>query len=322
MDARHYRTDLFPEIEPYASGRLPLGGSHVMYWEQAGNPRGTPVLFLHGGPGAGAAAAHRRFFDPRYYRIIIFDQRGCGRSLPHGELAGNTTPNLVADIEALRRHLNVRRWILFGGSWGSTLALAYGVRWPEHCAGFVLRGIFLGTQKEVSWFLYGMGTFFPEAWRNFSEALPDSERSDLLANYYSRLTHPDPAIHMPVAAAWSRYETVCSNLIPRPEEPSAVFTADAAALALARIEAHYFVHDVFLEDGELLKKARRLRHIPSIIVQGRYDMVCPIVTADALAHSWPEAKYVIVPDAGHSAMEPGIRAALVRATEAMKARVG
>jgi proline iminopeptidase len=167
-----------------------------------------------------------------------------------------------------------------------------------------------------------MGTFFPEAWRNFSEALPDSERSDLLANYYSRLTHPDPAIHMPVAAAWSRYETVCSNLIPRPEEPSAVFTADAAALALARIEAHYFVHDVFLEDGELLKKARRLRHIPSIIVQGRYDMVCPIVTADALAHSWPEAKYVIVADAGHSAMEPGIRAALVRATETMKARVG
>ena len=322
MDVRHYRTDLFPEIEPYASGRLPLGGSHFMYWEQAGNPRGIPVLFLHGGPGAGAAAAHRRFFDPRSYRIIIFDQRGCGRSAPRGEIADNTTWHLVADMELLRRHLNVRRWVLFGGSWGSTLALAYGVRWPQHCAGFVLRGIFLGTRNEVSWFLRGMRTFFPEAWRSFAEALPESERSDLLGNYHHRLTHPDPAIHMPAAAAWSRYETVCSNLIPRLEESSASFGGDSAALALARIEAHYFVNDVFLEDGELLNNADRLRHIPSILIQGRYDMVCPILTADTLARAWPEAKYVIVPDAGHSAMEPGIRAALVRATEAMKTRVG
>ena len=322
MDVRHYRTDLFPEIEPYASGRLPLGGSHFMYWEQAGNPRGIPVLFLHGGPGAGAAAAHRRFFDPRSYRIIIFDQRGCGRSAPRGEIADNTTWHLVADMELLRRHLNVRRWVLFGGSWGSTLALAYGVRWPQHCAGFVLRGIFLGTRNEVSWFLRGMRTFFPEAWRSFAEALPESERSDLLGNYHHRLTHPDPAIHMPAAAAWSRYETVCSNLIPRLEESSASFGGDSAALALARIEAHYFVNDVFLEDGELLNSVDRLRHIPSILIQGRYDMVCPIITADTLARAWPEAKYVIVPDAGHSAMEPGIRAALVRATEAMKTRVG
>ena len=322
MDVRHYRTDLFPEIEPYASGRLPLGGSHFMYWEQAGNPRGIPVLFLHGGPGAGAAAAHRRFFDPRSYRIIIFDQRGCGRSAPRGEIADNTTWHLVADMELLRGHLNVRRWVLFGGSWGSTLALAYGVRWPQHCAGFALRGIFLGTRNEVSWFLRGMRTFFPEAWRSFAEALPESERSDLLGNYHHRLTHPDPAIHMPAAAAWSRYETVCSNLIPRLEESSASFGGDSAALALARIEAHYFVNDVFLEDGELLNNVDRLRHIPSILIQGRYDMVCPIVTADTLARAWPEAKYVIVPDAGHSAMEPGIRAALVRATEAMKTRVG
>lgn len=322
MDVRHYRTDLFPEIEPYASGRLPLGGSHFMYWEQAGNPRGIPVLFLHGGPGAGAAAAHRRFFDPRSYRIIIFDQRGCGRSAPRGEIADNTTWHLVADMELLRGHLNVRRWVLFGGSWGSTLALAYGVRWPQHCAGFVLRGIFLGTRNEVSWFLRGMRTFFPEAWRSFAEALPESERSDLLGNYHHRLTHPDPAIHMPAAAAWSRYETVCSNLIPRLEESSPSFGGDGAALALARIEAHYFVNDVFLEDGELLNNVDRLRHIPSILIQGRYDMVCPIVTADTLARAWPEAKYVIVPDAGHSAMEPGIRAALVRATEAMKTRVG
>jgi proline iminopeptidase len=322
MDVRHYRTDLFPEIEPYASGKLPLGGPHVMYWEQAGNPRGMPVLFLHGGPGAGASAAHRRFFDPRYYRIIIFDQRGCGRSPPHAGLTDNTTPHLVADMEALRRHLNVRQWVLFGGSWGSTLALAYGARWPEHCAGFVLRGIFLGTRREVSWFLYGMGTFFPEAWRSFAGLLPEAERSDLLATYYRRLTDPDPRLHIPAAAAWSRYETVCSNLIPRSEEPAAAFGGDSAALALARIEAHYFVNDVFLENNELLKNVRRLRHIPAILIQGRYDMVCPIVTADSLARAWPEAKYVIIPDAGHSAMEPGIRAALVRAAEAMKTRVG
>ena len=322
MDVRHYRTDLFPEIEPYASGRLPLGGSHLMYWEQSGNPRGTPILFLHGGPGAGAAAAHRRFFDPRHYRIVIFDQRGCGRSAPHGELADNSTSHLVNDIEALRRHINIDRWILFGGSWGSTLALAYGIRFPDHCAGFVLRGIFLGTRREVDWFLYGMGTFFPEAWRTFAELLPEGERSDLLKGYYRRLIDADPAVHMPAAAAWSRYETVCSNLIPRPEEPQTTFCNDSAALALARIEAHYFVNDVFLKDDELLHNVRQLRHVPAIVVQGRYDMVCPIVTSDALIRSWPEVKYVIIPDAGHSAMEPGIRAALVRATEAMKTRTG
>jgi len=322
MDVRHYRTDLFPEIEPYATGRLPLGGPHVMYWEQSGNPRGTPVLFVHGGPGAGAAAAHRRFFDPRHYRIVIFDQRGCGRSTPHGSVADNTTRHLVADIETLRNHLNIRRWILFGGSWGSTLALAYGIRWPERCAGFVLRGIFLGSRREVDWFLYGMGTFFPEAWRQFAGQLPEEERSDLLKNYYRRLIHRDPDVHMPAAIAWSRYETVCSNLIPRPDEPLFNGAGDASALALARIEAHYFVHNVFLEDGELLRGVAALRDIPAVVVQGRYDMVCPIVTADALVRAWPEARQVTISDAGHSAMEPGIRAALVRATEAMKSRAG
>jgi proline iminopeptidase len=320
MDARHYRTDLFPEIEPFASGRLKVSGSHVLYWEQSGNPRGVPVLFLHGGPGAGAAAAHRRFFDPRHYRIIIYDQRGCGRSTPHGELSENTTHHLVADIEALRRHLNIQRWVLFGGSWGSTLALAYGLRWPAHCAGFILRGIFLGSRRETDWFLYGMGTFFPEASRAFLSVVPEAEHGDLLNAYYQRLTSASPAIHMPAAAAWSRYETVCSNLIPRPEEPAIPPGGDIAALALARIEAHYFYHDVFLQDGELLRDVHRLRHIPATIVQGRYDMVCPIVTADALARAWPEAKYIVISDAGHSAMEPGIRAALVRAVEAMKLR--
>jgi len=322
MDVRHYRTDLFPEIEPYSSGRLPVGGRHVLYWEQAGNPRGIPILFLHGGPGAGAAAAHRRFFDPRYYRIVIFDQRGCGRSTPHGELDGNTTHDLVADIEALRRHLRIDQWILFGGSWGSTLALAYGIRWPEQCAGFVLRGIFLGTRREVDWFLHGMGTFFPEAWRQFIGLLSENERQDILASYHRRLTDSDPAVHMPAASAWSRYETVCSNLIPRPDDSPTLPGGDIAALALARIEAHYFVNDVFLREGELLDAVDVLRCIPAIVVQGRYDMVCPIVTADALVRAWPEAKHVIIPDAGHSAMEPGIRAALVRATETMKTRAG
>ncbi|MBK8174094.1 MAG: prolyl aminopeptidase [Rhodospirillales bacterium] len=319
MDARHYRTDLFPEIEPYSSGRLRVGGPHSLYWEQAGNPRGVPIVFLHGGPGAGAAAAHRRFFDPKSYRIVIFDQRGCGRSVPHGEVRENTTEDLVADIEALRCHLGIERWILFGGSWGSTLALAYGVRWPERCAGFVLRGIFLGGRREVQWFLYGMGTIFPEAWRAFAGHLPAVERDDLLAAYYRRLIDKDPAVHMPAAAAWSRYETVCSNLIPRPDEPL-LGGCDSAALALARIECHYFVNDVFLTEDELLTGVQRIRHVPAIIVQGRYDIVCPIVTADALLRAWPEAKYVVIPDAGHSAMEPGIRAALVRATEAMKSR--
>jgi proline iminopeptidase len=293
-----------------------------MYWEQSGNPRGLPVLFLHGGPGAGAAAAHRRFFDPRVYRIVIYDQRGCGRSSPHADLVDNTTRHLVADIEHLRRHLGIERWVLFGGSWGSTLALAYGIAWPSRCAGFILRGIFLGTEREVDWFLFGMGTFFPEAWKTFIEFLPQEERDDLLRNYYRRLVDPSPQVHHPAAAAWSRYETVCSNLIPRLDEPPGpIGGPDAAALALARIEAHYFIHNLFLSDRSLLSEVARLRAVPAVIVQGRYDMVCPIVTADALARAWPEAKYVIVPDAGHSAMEPGIRAALVRANELMKAKV-
>ena len=320
MDVRHTRPDLFPEIEPFATGLLPLDGRHQMYWEQSGNPRGFPVVFLHGGPGAGAAPAHRRFFDPYTYRIIIFDQRGCGRSTPHAETADNTTQHLVADMEVLRRHLGIGRWLLFGGSWGSTLALAYGLRHPDRCAGFVLRGVFLGTRREVDWFLYGMRTFFPEAWRAFARQVPDEEQADLLTAYYRRLMHRDPAVHQPAAHAWSRYETVCSSLIQRRDDPLHCGN-DAAALALARIEAHYFVHDTFLAEDELIRGVPALRHLPAAIVQGRYDLVCPIVTADAVARAWTGAKYVIVPDAGHSAMEPGIRAALVRATETMKTRI-
>lgn len=320
MDVRHHRNDLYPDIEPFATGMLALDDRHVMYWEQSGNPRGVPVVFLHGGPGAGAAAAHRRFFDPRFYRIVIFDQRGCGRSTPHADVVDNSTAHLVADLETLRRHLGVDRWVLFGGSWGSTLAIAYGIRWPQRCLGFVLRGIFLGTRSEVDWFLYGMGTFFPEAWRTFAEFVCPDERQDLLSGFYRRLTDSDPAVHMRAAHVWSRYETVCSNLIPRQEDP-ANGVHDGAALALARIEAHYFINNVFLAEQELLRGIDAVRMLPATIIQGRYDMVCPIVTADRLVRAWTNSKYVIIADAGHSAMEPGIRAALVRATEGMKTRI-
>ncbi len=322
MDTGYFRDDLFPETEPYETGVLALDGRHAMYWEQSGNPDGMPVVFLHGGPGAGAAPAHRRFFDPGAYRIIIFDQRGCGRSTPHADIVDNTTDHLADDMDRLRRHLGIDRWLLFGGSWGSTLALTYGIRWPERCSGFVLRGIFLGTGPEVDWFLYGMGTFFPEAWRAFREFLPEPERQDLLANYYKRLRDPDAAVHRAAGVAWSRYETGCSNLIPRADKLNLKAIGGVmAALALARIEAHYFINDLFMGDSELLDNVHRLHDLPGVIVQGRYDMVCPIATADLLSRKWPQTTYVIVPDAGHSAMETGIRKALVRATEAMKSRI-
>ncbi len=311
------RKELYPDIEPHETGMLPVGKPHRLYWEVSGNPAGVPVVFLHGGPGAGTTPAHRRFFDPAHYRIVLFDQRGAGRSTPHGSLADNTTPHLVADIDRLRRHLGVERWFVFGGSWGSTLALAYAQTHPAHCRGLLLRGIFLCRPSEIAWFLHGMGRIFPEAWSDFVEAVPEPEQGDLLGAYYRRLTDPDPAVHLPAARRWSTYEGVCSTLMPSPETLAA-FRADATALALARIEAHYFINGIFLEDGALLAGLDRIRHLPCVIVQGRYDVVCPPVTADDLARAWPEAEYVVVADAGHSAMEPGIRAALVAATERCK----
>ena len=310
-------TELYPFIEPRASGMLELDCRHRMYWEEAGNTSGVPVVFLHGGPGAGSTADHRRFFDPRFYRIIVFDQRGAGRSSPHGEIEHNTTQLLVADLEILRTHLGVERWVLFGGSWGSTLALAYGTSHPERCLGFVLRGIFLGSTDEIDWFLHGLRRFFPEAWRAFVHDIPEAERGDLLQAYHRRLVHPDPQVHLPAARAWSAYEGACSTLRPSGENVRQV-TVNPTALSLARIEAHYFVNDIFMPQGTLLSGVARLRHLPCWIVQGRYDAVCPIATADSLARAWPEARYVIVPDAGHSAWEPGILAALVQATEALK----
>jgi proline iminopeptidase len=311
------RRDLFPPIEPYRKGTLRLDVRHTMYWEQSGNPRGVPALFLHGGPGAGATPVHRRFFDPEYWRIVIFDQRGAGRSAPLGEIIDNTPAHLVADIEHLRSSLSIDKWLVFGGSWGSTLALHYAENYPVRCTGLVLRGIFLCRREEIEWFLYGVRKVFPEAWRAFSRFLPEDEREDILAAYYRRLLDPDPRIHMPAARAWSIYEGACSTLLPNPETVAA-FGEDRLALGLARIEAHYFTRHLFTGEQDVIARIGAIRQLPGIIVQGRYDMVCPVRSADELARAWPEAKYVVVPDAGHSAMEPGIREQLVIATEQMK----
>jgi proline iminopeptidase len=257
---------------------------------------------------------HRRLFDPSTYRIVIFDQRGAGRSRPLGELRDNTPDLLVADMEALRRRLGIERWHVFGGSWGSTLALAYAEAHPERCISLILRGIFLMRQSEIRWFLYGMRLFFPEAWQRFAGHVPEAERGDLLTAYHRRLTDPDPAVHLPAARSWSVYEGACSTLLPNPETLLAA-GEDSHALGLARIEAHYFKANLFDPETRLLDEVHRVRHIPAILVQGRYDVICPIATADALHRAWPEAHYVVVPDAGHSAMEPSIRAALVEASQ-------
>ncbi len=309
---------LYPPIEPLETGRLALDGRHVMYWEVCGNPAGRPAVFLHGGPGAGLARDHRRFFDPAHYRIVLYDQRGSGRSTPLGELENNTTQHLVADIEILRDQLAIDRWLVFGGSWGSTLALAYGEAHPERVSALVLRGIFLGRAHETDWFLNGMGRFFPEHHRRFLEALPEAERGQPLANFYRRIADPDPDVHRPAARAWSVYEGACATLLPSPETVAA-FAEDTMALGLARLESHYFVNRCFLEDGQLLRDLPRIRHLPAAIVQGRYDVICPLATAQELADAWPEADFQVIPDAGHSAMEPGIKRALVKATDGMKA---
>ena len=318
--ARHPgRHDFYPPIEPFGSGQLPLDAIHTMYFEQSGNPAGVPVVFLHGGPGAGASAAHRQFFDPAFYRIIIFDQRGAGRSTPLGELRDNTTPHLIADMEALRVHLGIQRWMVFGGSWGSTLALAYAEHHPERTMALILRGIFLCRRSEIDWFLYGLKNIFPEAWHRFANHLPEHQHHNILDAYYTLLSDPDPTVHLPAARVWSIYEGSCSTLLPN-EAVVANFGSDRVALGLARIEAHYFVNDIFLPENFLMDHISRIRHIPTTIVQGRYDVVCPIVSADDLVRVFPEADYHIINDAGHSAFEPGTRARLIEAMESLKPR--
>jgi len=311
---------LYPACDPVVTGMLALDRRHTMHWEVCGNAAGVPLVFVHGGPGGGSLPHHRRFYDPAFWRIVLYDQRGAGRSAPIAELTDNTTAHLIDDLERLRTHLAIERWVLFGGSWGSTLALAYAEAHPARVAGLVLRGVFLASRREIDWFMYGMRNVFPEAWRAFSAHLPPAERGDLLHNYYRRLTDPDPAVHFPAARAWDLYESACSALMPRPEGV-ARHEDDDAALAIARIEAHYFVNDGFLPEGQLLAELPRIRHIPCTIVQGRYDVVCPPITADALAQAWPEAEYIVVPDAGHSVREPGITRELLFAVRRMQAKI-
>lgn len=310
------RRDLYPPIEPYFSGHLDVDGGHRLYYEQCGNPDGKPAVFLHGGPGGGCNPAMRRFWNPEHYRIVLFDQRGSGRSTPHASLEKNTTWDLVGDIERLRETLQIERWQVFGGSWGSTLALAYCETYPARATEMILRGIFMLRKKEIDWFYqHGASEIFPDRWQQYLEPIPHAERDDLLHAYHRRLTSDDPAIRMAAAKAWSIWEGTTSTLLPNPDV-AADFAADAMALALARIECHYFVNHGFMEDNQLIANVDSIRDIPAVIVQGRYDIVCPAVSAWELHRAWPEAGLRIVADAGHAAFEPGNVHELVSATDA------
>lgn len=306
--------ELYAPITPYSQGFLSVDDVHTIYWEQSGNPDGIPILTVHGGPGAGATSLHRRFFDPEVYRIIIFDQRGAGRSHPLGNLTGNTLDDLVNDMEKLRLHLKVRRWHLFGGSWGSTLSLAYAIRHPELCSSLIMRSIFLMEQFEIDWYMDGMKTIFPEAWEAFAEPIPEEERGDLLKAYHSRLTSSDDKLAIEAALLWNAYETTCSSFFPQQET---IVSDDQRyyALAMAKIEAHYFQTQIIPPGRSLLTQIDKIRHIPGSIIHGRYDIICPMLSAQKLHAAWPEADYVIVPDAGHSFLDPTLRSRLIEATD-------
>lgn len=318
-------TGLYPEIRPYETGDLLVGDGHRLYWEQSGNPDGKPVVFLHGGPGGGTAPWHRRFFDPEKYRIVLFDQRGCGRSTPHAsdpgaDLRFNTTWHLVADIELLRRNLGIRQWQVFGGSWGSALALAYAQTHPGSVSELVLRGVFTLRRHELEWFYEGgAAALFPDLWEGYLAPIPVLERNRLIEAYHRRLFDPDPAVHVPAAVAWTTWEASAITLRPDPELV-AEMTDAATATAFARIENHFFVNGGWLREGQLIDGVDAIRHIPAAIVQGRYDVCTPMMTAWDLHRVWPEADLVVVDDAGHSAAEPGIQRALVAATDAFAYR--
>lgn len=313
------RTPLYPSLAPYAHGRLRVSALHEIYYEEAGNPNGVPVLTVHGGPGGGSSPTMRRFHDPAHYRIILLDQRGCGRSTPHAELDENTTWHLVDDMERLREHLGLDTWHLFGGSWGSTLSLAYAQRHPERVAAMVLRGIFLMRWREIQWFYQdGCNRLFPDAYKAFQDLIPPAERGDMIAAYYARLTDRDPRTRLVAAREWSRWEGMTLSLAQNPGRAQA-FGSDAFALAFARIECHYFINRGFFDrDDLLLAGADRIRHIPTTIVNGRYDVITPLQNAWDLAQAWPEAQLRIVPLAGHAMTEPGVVHELIRATNAYR----
>jgi proline iminopeptidase len=310
------RRALYPESEPYRSGRLRVSALHELHYEECGHPEGQPALFVHGGPGAGCAPWQRRFFDPGHYRIVLFDQRGCGRSTPHACLEDNTTWDLVADMERLRETLGIGRWLVFGGSWGSTLALAYAQTHPERVSALVLRGVFLLRPFELRWFYQeGCSYLFPDAWQHYLAPIPPAERHDLIAAYHRRLTGADDTERLRAARAWSQWEAATSKLLPDAQLVQS-WGEDRFAEAIARIECHYFVNRGFFEHpDQLLDGVARIRGIPATIVQGRYDVVCPLISAWDLQRHWPEAELQIIPDAGHAASEPGIIDALVNATD-------
>ncbi|KPQ37540.1 MAG: prolyl aminopeptidase [Phormidesmis priestleyi Ana] len=307
---------LYPPVDPYFQGMLPVSSLHTLYYEEVGNPEGKPVVFLHGGPGGGIIPLYRQFFDPAQWRIILFDQRGCGQSTPYAELTDNTTWDLVEDIEKLRQHLSIQQWTVFGGSWGSTLALAYAQTYPDQCSGLILRGIFMLRPKEIQWFYQsGASYLFPDAWEGYLSPIPEFEREDLVAAYYKRLTSHDAQVRQTAARAWSIWEASTSKLIP---DTGLVerFGRDRFAEAFARIECHYFINGGFFKsDNLLLENINRIRHIPAVIVQGRYDVVCPMTSAWELHRAWPESQLMIIDQAGHSATEPGITSALIEATD-------
>lgn len=320
------KTDaLYPPIEPYDTGELLVGDGNRVYWEQSGNPDGKPVVFLHGGPGGATAPWHRRFFDPEAYRIVLLDQRGCGRSTPHAsdpsaDLRFNTTWHLVADLELLRRNLGIEKWQVFGGSWGSTLALAYAQTHPEAVSELVLRGIFTLRRHELEWFYEGgASALFPDLWEDYVAPIPALERNRMIEAYHRRLFDPDPAVHVPAAIAWTRWEASTVTLHPDPVLVEKM-TSDAHATAFARIENHFFTHGGWLREGQLIDDVDAIRHIPAVIVQGRYDVCTPMMTAWELHRAWPESELVIVDDAGHSASEPGTAAALRAATDRFAGR--
>lgn len=308
--------NLYPELDFYHSDLLKVSETHTIYYEECGNPHGKPVVFLHGGPGSGCNPNQRRFFDPAHYHIILLDQRGCGRSLPLGETSNNTTDDLVSDIDKLRQHLHIDRWLVFGGSWGSTLALTYAIAHPSHVTGLILRGIFLSRDSELDWFLGQSEQFFPEAWNNLLEFIQLNERNDVLEAYRKRIFTDDIKISVPAAKCWNDYESSIMSLQPSTGSNNPV--SDEVQVARARVQIHYIYNGCFVSRRNLLNEAVGLSHIPTIIVQGRYDMVCPPVTAWHLKQAMPHAEFHMIPDAGHSAMEPGTCSALVAATEQFK----
>jgi proline iminopeptidase len=312
-------TDFFPPIEPFNKGMLKVSDLHTLYWEECGNPQGQPVVFLHGGPGGGIAPDYRRYFDPKFYRIVLFDQRGSGQSTPCAELRENTTWDLVEDTERIRKMLNIEKWTVFGGSWGSTLALAYAITHPEKVKALVLRGIFLCRPSEIKWFYQeGASQIFPDVWDEYLKPIPQNERHDMVNAYYKRLTHENADVRLQAAKAWSKWEAATSRLIVD-QKAIDEFDDPEFALSFARIECHYFTNNAFFKTNNwLLENVNKIRHIPGFIVQGRYDVVCPATSAWELHKAWPESKLQIIPDSGHAAAEPGTRSALIEATEACK----